>query len=497
MRTLLHHLVVPLLLCTGVAWGQEQVEIVINPFGKDTIVSKIKKGNTIKFKINNVNTFRINGITETKPLNINFEVPEIFKNFIALKTEDDELLPTLSEELERIINDAKRYNKNLDIASLQDVLDKIKKNETIKEKEINQKQSELEFVIFFSSFINKYHKLQQQIALEEKVSEQIKDSIFIENIKVLKDNVKQYFNVVYDNKSKEDAKKETELVINSLMIDYSKLKKLYDELNKTLEKESVILNGNLISEDKKTVIKIEKATVSQDRKKYFLEEMVFAKKAFEIISDIKNRNEIIKKAQSGIDMYNQIENASFIVYTDGEQINDDEVTITPKLKFSNGKIAHEFKPLTIKSYGGIKVNFSAGYMLSFIGNDEFVLKYNKEGEVVGVSQLTKNAITHAVGGLAHVLWGYNNFSYGLSAGLSTNTDAKLNFYGGASLAFLEKNRLVFTLGISYTNVQRLNRSNLNEENEFISPKLTDISYTAVYKPAWFFGVTYNLSNNGK
>ena len=69
-------------------WGQTQEEIEINPFGKDKIVTKTEKGNTVKFKINNVNTFKINGFIESKPLSITFEVPEIFKNFIESKTEE-------------------------------------------------------------------------------------------------------------------------------------------------------------------------------------------------------------------------------------------------------------------------------------------------------------------------------------------------------------------------------------------------------------------------
>ncbi|WP_146810305.1 hypothetical protein [Empedobacter brevis] len=51
MRTLLHHLVLPLLLCTGVAWGQEQVEIK-------------EKGN---YYFNNIST------NVTKKLNSNAE----------------------------------------------------------------------------------------------------------------------------------------------------------------------------------------------------------------------------------------------------------------------------------------------------------------------------------------------------------------------------------------------------------------------------------------
>ena len=71
------------------SWGQKQEEIEINPFGTDKPISKTEKGNSVKFKISNVNTFKINGFTESKPLSVNFEVPEIFNDFINSKESEN------------------------------------------------------------------------------------------------------------------------------------------------------------------------------------------------------------------------------------------------------------------------------------------------------------------------------------------------------------------------------------------------------------------------
>ncbi|WP_343687390.1 hypothetical protein [Chryseobacterium gleum] len=489
----------------GIIFAQKQVEIIINPSGIDGNIPSIKKRDRVKFKINNVNIFKINGTVESKPLPIDFDIPESFKNLTLQNTKDstksDEvskvtLEPTL---IKKIISDSKHYKK-IDSISLQKILYNIKNANNTEEKENEQKQLEEDFIKYFSAFISNYNILQKQISLEDKIIRKIKkDSIFIKDTTVFKGNLREYFKSTYNNYSTEKAKVETEKILNELILDYAQLQKNYDEINKTLQNDSVTLSGELKSNDKKTTVKIEKAIVNHDRKKYFSEEMAFAKKAFEIISDTKNRNEIIMKAQAGIDLYNEAINNSFVVYTDAEQINSNESILIPKLKYPDGKVAHEFKPLTIKVRGGFKVNFSTGYLLSFIGNDDYLTKYNSLGNNVGVYKNDKNKITHAIGVLAHVLWDLNigNSMGGFSSGISIDTDAKLNFYMGPSIAFLEKNRLILTGGLSFVNVKTLNRNNLDKDDNFINASNKDISYSGIYKPAIFFGVTYNLSSNSE
>ncbi len=481
MKTILT-ILIPLLLIQ-VCWGQN--EITLNPFGKDTPVTKMKIGNTVKFKISNVNTFMISGITESASLNIDFEIPEIFKNFDVSPIE--ELHDTGTDEM------FSNFKYEGVAGSTSKFLEEIKNiyGESLEKKKSN-------FIETFSSFISNYNILHQQIELESKLLDQIKDSVFIKDTAVLKKNINDYYKAVYGTASTEEAKKKTETDMNALMAQYSTLQQLYDELSKTLEKDSVELNGELKSDDKKSDIRIDKAVIHMDRKKYFSEEMAFAKKTFQTISDIKNRNEIIKKAQSGIDWYNKITQASFVAYTDAEQINEDVVTITPKLKFTNGNIAHEFKPLTIKSYGGLKVNFSTGYLLSFAGDDNFSSYKDSTGNIVGAYQSNRNVVAHSLGGLVHVYPScVNILQLGISAGASLSTAGNVGFYLGGSVFFLEKNRLVLTAGYSFIKLKKLNTANMNKINDgryqFINMADTEIRYDDVYKGAWFIGFTYNLA----
>lgn len=485
-------IVLVLLSCITKGWGQEI--ITINPFGNDSEIRNIKIGKTVKFEIENVNTFKINGFTSSKPLNIDFEIPAIFNDLIQPKTAEDSLTSdaNLSGELDKIIT-------NLSLKSFttsttkNDLIDLKKKyeNERLKENESN-------FITEFSSFISNFNSIHQQIELESKLVSQISDSIFINDKVTLISNVTNYYQAVYGNKKALEANKETENKLNALMINYSKIVKLYDELNKTLEKDSVSVTGKLISEDEKTILKVTEAYIHQNRKKYFSEEMAFVKKTYQTLIEVKNRNEIIAKAQAGIALSEKIVKATFKVYTDAEQLNDDQVTITPKLKYANGTIAHEFKPITLSSYGGWKVNFSSGYLLSFVGDDSYKTYKDVSGATIGVSQTNQDKVTHALGGLAHVYprWIYGP-QIGLSAGVSLATSGNLGFYGGLSFFFLEKNRLVFTGGYSFTKIKKLNTSNLtfvsDDKYTFINTIDTEINYDEVYQGALFIGITYNLS----
>ena len=95
--------------------------------------------------------------------------------------------------------------------------------------------------------------------------------------------------------------------------------------------------------------------------------------------------------------------------------------------------------------------------------------------------------------------GKKDYQPGISSGLSLQSDGNLGFYLGGSLLFQESNRLIFSTGISFTKVNKLNTANLgpveNGIRDFITPTDTEIRYDRVYRPSLFVGITYNLSSN--
>ena len=54
--------------------NQQTKMITINPYGPDTVIKSVKFGERIKFKILNVNTFKINGYVTSTPVNIDYGV---------------------------------------------------------------------------------------------------------------------------------------------------------------------------------------------------------------------------------------------------------------------------------------------------------------------------------------------------------------------------------------------------------------------------------------
>src|SRR5690606_19638216 len=250
-------LIIPLLLLVQLCWGQEEIEI--NPFGKDKPITKVKIGNTVKFKVSNVNTFMISGDTESEPLHIDFEIPDIFKNFIEPPKDETEEQHSIGvedndEKINKILLEIEYANKSHNKELVNQLLENLK---NITNEEFERKKGN--FIAAFSSFITDYNTLHQQIEQEHKQLEKLKDSVFIKDTTVLKNNDREYYVAVYGTDSTEVAKRNTEAKLNNLMVKYSSLQQLYDELNKTLEKDSIVLSGELKSADKKTTVKIEKA----------------------------------------------------------------------------------------------------------------------------------------------------------------------------------------------------------------------------------------------
>lgn len=193
--------------------------------------------------------------------------------------------------------------------------------------------------------------------------------------------------------------------------------------------------------------------------------------------------------------YNFAQKTEFSYRDDARQIRDDKVVIRPKIYDKTGeKVLHTFPDFTITPTHKLRVNFSAGYLLSFIGNEKYEIRYEND-KAIGITKLEEEKFSHALGILTHAFCDFETpLDYGISAGISLNTDAKMNFYGGISIAFTQENRLVLTSGISFVNVKRLNISNLNNDLNFTSSNV-EINYIEQYKPAFLLGLPTTLKNN--
>lgn len=455
---------------------KEDTIITINPFGINNYPQKkYRYGNTVKFKITNINVFKLAGGLNSSGEASVFEIPKIFKE-------------TYGKEMDSIFISG---NSQLSIKSStnKDMCNSLILSDSLKKIIVSQNN----FIKNKNYFIRNLQKINGFISLEEQLKIELKDSVFIRDIPFLKNNTETYYNAVFEDKGVLDNLKEVDTTISKLLKHYSLMKFNYNVINKTLKKEEFKLSGELKDTDKKTILKVVEANIKIDRKKFFEEEMAYASKLRDSIAKPETQKQIKKKTSIGVSLYEKIQNEKYEVFTKAHQLLEDIVTLTPKLLDAKGKEVYSFNPLQIKTRHKWKVNFSSGYLLSFKGDESFSYKKDTSG-IIGVKESEKNEVNHALGGLIHAYFDcVDGFQPALSAGLSVNSNGNLGFYSGLSFLFTEKNRLVLSMGYSLTSVKTLDRSNLDTDLEFINTNDIDLKYNDVYKGGFFIGLTYNLA----
>ncbi|MGV0924522.1 hypothetical protein [Empedobacter tilapiae] len=304
-----------------------------------------------------------------------------------------------------------------------------------------------DFPRYYNDFIFAYSKFANLLSQKEKQDNYVNSILFIKDIKTFKDQVAQF-------KIKE----------GDIEYNYKELEDRYSYLRNTNAK------------TKEYYAKEWKDAQSKKEKVYSDE---FIKNIYDVKQYLEQQSNFAQETE-------------FSYLDDARQIRDDKVAITPKIYDKTGeKVLHTFPDFTITPTHKLRVNFSAGYLLSFIGNEEYGIRYEND-KAIGITKLEEEKFSHALGVLTHAFYDFGTpLDYGISAGISLNTDAKINFYGGLSIAFTQENRLVLTSGISFVNVKRLNISNLDNDLNFTSSNI-EINYIERYKPAFFVGLTYNL-----
>ncbi len=477
--------------------------IIINPYGSDMIPQKLKKGSSIKFLIRNVNTFKVRKDSiDIKSSSVEFDVPAIFSQLQDIDpkgTDLENILNNLKAELEVMKNESStnlklKANLNKQLKATEELISIISKE--IK-KNTNEKSLVKQFQDSLKKFNEAYVEIQKYTALKEKLWKQIGDDVFI-NKSVLKDNTLFDYKSVYDADSVNDfAKRNIYEKLIELSALHTSLEQTYSELNKSSISDSVLVKGVFKSDDGKISIQIDSGLVKYSQKKFFADEMNLVRSIISKILDTESRQKIIDVSHEGIDLYHKITEEEFDYYTDAVQLLDETTELKPVLKSSDGKILHEFNPLTINTKGGWKVNFSSGYFMNIRNTPIYRILKSEAGQDTGVVKSTnRNMLTHSLGGLLHAYSNFPRIGMGISTGAGLATNGNMSFHFGGSLFFTEKNRVVLTAGISFVKVDMLNSSNLKLQEDgsylFISKADTEIKYDNIYKPAFFVSVTYNI-----
>jgi hypothetical protein len=475
-----------LLLCCigGVGWGQgkKNVDSIITiNLSKDSFIpSYVKKGTYVRFKITHINTFKVFGSVKMEGSTPSYEVSKDMAK----------LFPT---------EVAKSSEKNKPSKIFRDSSSVIRDTITVEQSHNFNPSPTDRFTSSYNTFIDILFKIQEYNSLGNKLKSKIADSIFI-NDRVAKANCKSDYLACYKHDSIVYDDKEAIIIsIKKLSEAYLELSKAFNELNKsTLKQTPVVVSGKLSSKNGATDLNIKDGTISLQRNLVFEKEIALAEKNYNEVWAQKST--LISQAQSAIDLYYQIKNDSFTYISLPQQLIEDETKIIPQLKNGKGDVVYSYEPITLKTYGGWKVNLSAGYFLNFIGNDNFASITNSSGQKEVLAG-NKDKVTSAIGALMHVYKFRPDhcLQLGFSFGTSLSDNTNLGFYAGGSLFFTEKNRLVLTAGYAFNKIQRLNTVNLtpNGHNRYMFANNidTDIKYDNVYQGSVFVSLTYNIFNS--
>ena len=457
---------------------KDSVAIVLNPFGENQIPKCVCYRSWVKYKINNVNNILVNGVNESESINIDFEIPEMIANALK-KAEVEEAKTIVGYPQKTDVQVSKNYKEKYDSLLL-------------------KMKSEEDFLNLLKLFVHEYTKIEGYTQLEGKLIALLNDHLFIENADAFKEHARDIVQSHFDGDSIRILYRKLPDALNSLDEVYFQLKKLYEEINAMKEIGSMSVALTFDRGEKRNLESIAIVEVGQPK---FKAEHDFVKKAYEELHKKENKQNLENKVNAGIRLFQKINDASFTIYGDAGQATGDVFTSKIALKNAKGDTLHAYKPITIRTRSGVKVNFSSGYLMSFKGNDSYSSFRASDSSATSIKADNKDKMTHALGALCHVYFrGVQDLQPAISAGLSVEDDADLGYYLGLSALFTESNRLVLTAGVSMTKIDKLNTTNLSDATNgvrtFLSEDNTNINYDKVYRPAFFVGVTFNLSKSG-
>jgi len=241
-----------------------------------------------------------------------------------------------------------------------------------------------------------------------------------------------------------------------------------------------------------------------DQSKKYIESLKLLKtKANKFVTEMRKfRDE--NKLQELIDNFNLINESNFTYFSKPIKVKKDEIKFD--IKISSDSLlkcdrTNEVVILeTVKTKGGLKVDFSSGIFFNG-GNDDFFgreLNYIPVNDSISTIQSKDGGdrLLLGIGALMHIyIRSGKNLNWAISPGLSTTSEFDaLNFHLGASAIFGQKNRLVLTGGITMRETNILDR-NYDFNVEYRKDELPESppSIKVFPKIGWFISLTYNFS----
>jgi hypothetical protein len=190
---------------------------------------------------------------------------------------------------------------------------------------------------------------------------------------------------------------------------------------------------------------------------------------------------------------------------DGDMVSY-TVNITPCVTRTIGpnKSPMQFK-FDIPAKRGLKVDFSVGPALSFSDNSKddkyFLEEIAGNPDSVKLKKLdNNNSVSPSLAAMMHIYSrGARGFApgllFGVGAGFQDAQSINVNIYTGISLVMGKREKVMINIGASWLRVDRIKNKQFADGSNYAVSKIAlgDIT-EKVFKPSFFFGISYNLTN---
>ena len=235
-----------------------------------------------------------------------------------------------------------------------------------------------------------------------------------------------------------------------------------------------------------------------------------------IVSNLKNVDDLIEE-EGFLSLINDVDYLqgelknpnNFIVNSPPVQMDGDiasfDVKITPSATRTLGPYRNpiEFK-FDVPAKGGLKVDFSVGPTLSFGKNAKdqlYYLEKTSNSDMVTLKgRNNNNNISPGIGAFMHAYPRSGKFTsiggmFGIGAGFQNTSTTNFNIYFGLTGVLGKTQRIMISSGVSYLRVERIKNDQFEEGIKYpVSEINIDNVTEKVYKPSFFFSISYNLTN---
>lgn len=422
-------------------------------------VNCVSQNSSISYRIININTFAKKVLVNGTLFSLNTDMPAEFSTLFRIKADnvDDKLKDAMQQvdKMVEVANEAKKIEKNADAAPAPNVAKKESKALMA-----TAAQEAGDLVIKCQNFYREAEKIKDALVFQKKLTETMADGHLDNEISMM-----QALNAREINS---ETIKGLKTALENFRAAYEKV---YWQYEVTADAAS-----DAGADGHEAKIKSAQEQIQNDYK-------ALLKQYEESLASID-------------DLFLKSITPSNYIFTSENPVFVEEGTDEMEFKIQVGNTKDDFSKIntfkkTIKTEGGIKIDYSVGLAFKSISDDQYFFD--------GDNKLRKgnngHALTPGIAPMMHlykrtcntVAWGG---MFGINADFKEITDINLGFLAGASVILGRSQKAIISTGISYSQVSRLKDNQYKIGDAYVDTKPEDVT-GRVLKPSLF--VSFSLS----